>query len=597
MLDIIRNMVSSIFGKILLGLMVLSFALWGVGDILTSGSSQLAAKVGNQKITLNEFYYNFQNAISNFNASLDKKITVAEAHQENIDKLVINEIVYDKMILEFAEINDIYISEKILKKIIKSQPQFLNDDGSFNKIKYQYSIQNNFTSEEEFLEKIKVIYLKELLFRNYNISEVIDKKVIDTLYFFEGEERNIEYFILSDKLYSENKIHNIDNYRIKKSLSLNLIEIKYDEFEKDIILSDEILINYYNENISFYTDEQKSDIELVRFSTYEEAFDFKKIYESGNENSIKEFVDNNKISLNRVNEIKHGDYDQVISDQILALNKNQISDPLEVPDLGFYIIKLISKTEKSIKSFNEVKNSIKKLIVADEAYNLFDESINFADNLNSEGYNLNDIADEMKIKLTKEVNIEYIKNLINDQEIISKIINSEVGSQSELILSDENGIIVEVVKIIDSHLPEYNKVSNLVLLDNYLEKLLTDSIIELKSKGPKHFYKFAKENDLEVVKLNNIKRFEQVNFLNDDEKNKMFEISKDNFLRFNNNGQYGILLLKNIIKPKETESDFYINIVNNINNNFNVSLMNNLESEIIKNIDYEIFFQNIDNLF
>ena len=73
-------------------------------------------------------------------------------------------------------------------------------------------------------------------------------------------------------------------------------------------------------------------------------------------------------------------------------------------------------------------------------------------------------------------------------------------------------------------------------------------------------------------------------------------ISKDNFLRFNNNGQYGILLLKNIIKPKETESDFYINIVNNINNNFNVSLMNNLESEIIKNIDYEIFFQNIDNL-
>ena len=50
MLDIIRNLVSSIFGKILLALMVLSFALWGVGDILTSGNTQLAAKVGNQKI-------------------------------------------------------------------------------------------------------------------------------------------------------------------------------------------------------------------------------------------------------------------------------------------------------------------------------------------------------------------------------------------------------------------------------------------------------------------------------------------------------------------------------------------------------------------
>ena len=56
MLDIVRNLVSSIFGKILLGIMVLSFALWGVGDILTSGNSQLAAKVGNEKITLDEFY-------------------------------------------------------------------------------------------------------------------------------------------------------------------------------------------------------------------------------------------------------------------------------------------------------------------------------------------------------------------------------------------------------------------------------------------------------------------------------------------------------------------------------------------------------------
>ena len=67
MLDIIRNLVSSIFGKILLALMVLSFALWGVGDVLTSGNTQLAAKVGNHKITLNEFYNNFQRSISEFN--------------------------------------------------------------------------------------------------------------------------------------------------------------------------------------------------------------------------------------------------------------------------------------------------------------------------------------------------------------------------------------------------------------------------------------------------------------------------------------------------------------------------------------------------
>ena len=133
MLDIIRNLVASIFGKILLVIMVLSFALWGVGDILNSGNAQLAAAVGNQKITLDEFYYEFQRSIDEFNATLEKKITLAEAYKDNIHTLVINEMIYDKMIKEYADKNNIYVSDNILKDVIKSMSQFQNEDGTFNK--------------------------------------------------------------------------------------------------------------------------------------------------------------------------------------------------------------------------------------------------------------------------------------------------------------------------------------------------------------------------------------------------------------------------------------------------------------------------------
>ena len=63
MLNIIRNLVKSIAGKILLLVMVASFAVWGMGDLLRSGDSGLVAIVGNQKITINEFYYQFQKKI------------------------------------------------------------------------------------------------------------------------------------------------------------------------------------------------------------------------------------------------------------------------------------------------------------------------------------------------------------------------------------------------------------------------------------------------------------------------------------------------------------------------------------------------------
>ena len=150
MLDIIRNLVASIFGKILLGIMVLSFALWGVGDLLNSGNSQLAAKVGDEKITLDEFYYEFQRSIDDFNRKIDKRISLAEAYQENIHTLVVNEMVYDHMIEVYSKNNNIFVNNDILKKIIKSMPQFQNEDGSFNKTIYEYSIQDTFPSEKVF---------------------------------------------------------------------------------------------------------------------------------------------------------------------------------------------------------------------------------------------------------------------------------------------------------------------------------------------------------------------------------------------------------------------------------------------------------------
>ena len=76
MLDIIRNLVSSIFGKLLLAIMVLSFALWGVGDILSSGNSQLAAKVGTEKISLDEFYIKFQQTVRDYNQNTNSNLSL-----------------------------------------------------------------------------------------------------------------------------------------------------------------------------------------------------------------------------------------------------------------------------------------------------------------------------------------------------------------------------------------------------------------------------------------------------------------------------------------------------------------------------------------
>ena len=110
MLDIVRNLVSSIFGKILLGIMVLSFALWGVGDILTSGNSQLAAKVGNEKITLDEFYNEFQKTVSLYNQQTSSSINLKEAKDLQLHNILLNDLIYSRMVKDYANKQNIFIN-------------------------------------------------------------------------------------------------------------------------------------------------------------------------------------------------------------------------------------------------------------------------------------------------------------------------------------------------------------------------------------------------------------------------------------------------------------------------------------------------------
>ena len=188
MLDIIRNLVSSIFGKILLAIMIMSFDLWGVGDILSSGNSQLAAKVGNEKITLDEFYNEFQDTVRNYNQNTGSNLSLKDAYEIQLHNLLLQELIYSKMINDYAKNKNLYLSDESLKIIITSLPEFQNNNKIFSNSKYKNFIINNFPNEELFLSEIEKKINQSLLFENFNAINYINESIIDLLYSYEGEK-------------------------------------------------------------------------------------------------------------------------------------------------------------------------------------------------------------------------------------------------------------------------------------------------------------------------------------------------------------------------------------------------------------------------
>ena len=623
MLNIVRNLVSSIFGKILLGLMVLSFALWGVGDILSSGNSKLAAKVGNQKISLEEFYNKFGKEVQELNIRTGGQITIQEAYEQNIDKLIINDLVYEKMVLEFADKNKIYLSDNILKDAIKNLPQFIGSDGQFSEQLYRSSIRRNFSSEEEFLNELTFIYVNSLLFENFKSGNTINSKIIDLLYEYEGEERNIDYFIfnknnininISDDELNEYYDLNKSKYFTEEVRTIEYIEFKLEDFKKLSSANSEDAFLYYNENKDLFFEEEKRSIKLARFENQEDAKHFFEIWSNNDTEKTKKYNENNDITLNTIEDLTKDSFEENVIKEIFNLEKNSISNPIKIADAGFYVVKVIEILPETQKTYEEVKQNILDELSYNEAYNLYDQALNFADELLLTGYDLKDIALEMDLETVQDRAGEVIKKYkLNEfldnqknKDLFSDAYTNIANYISDIIIDNETAFIFKIVNINEPYIQKLDDIEDQVIIDlkNYKKQKILDEnanqfLIENQFKSYDQFKNYIDSNKLELLYLKKIKR----NLTNSNFENstieEIFSSNKGNVIKFKDlNDNIGIIYLKEIISPKDKISNEYYNqVLNNIELNYDLSIESVFGDSIIEDSNYEIFIQNINNLF
>ena len=592
--------------------MVASFAVWGMGDLLRSGDSGLVAIVGNQKITINEFYYQFQKKLNELNQSLEKKLTEEEAHNQQITYLVLNEMVYGKMIQEFAEKNSIYLSNNIIKKAIISIPQFHDEDGNFNKILFDNAIINNFNSEAEFTDEISKIFLNNLLFESFTIPTQLNKDISNLFYDYEAETRNVLYFNINDsfikmsqetdngalEFYNKNK----NDYLINKKIKTRYIKANPNTFDLLVSVTDEEIETFYNENIDTYTVNETREIEIINTNTVNQA---NKIIEIiANENELTKYLDQVDLSISKLENVKINDFDKEISDNIFNNPVGVLSNPVNIEGLGYFVIKINKINSSKTVSLDEGRDEIIETIKNEKSYKLFLENVDLIEELNLTGSTLDDISSNFNIEI-KDAYVEEFSSIISDDDY-TEISNSDTGYQSDLIINDDDTIyIIETTNITESRIPSYQEIKSIVENDynNFkIDNLLSEKISELeliyKYTNEKTFKDFVKNNNLKLLSESGIKR-NVSNTFNQATLDKIFNAAKNSSLMFKDlNGIYGLAFVKEIIAADDLINDTdkqYLN--NNINASFNQSLENIFRNKLGNDIKYELFLNNINNLF
>ena len=181
MIKKIGTSIKNISTKILIALIALSFAVWGIGDIFTGSSNPTIATVGKSKIKLKDFNLEYQAIIENLRRSSGEPISEEIIKTLGIHNSVLNNMINNEYINLISKDLGISSSENFLKSSIMKNKNFHDQLGVFNQDYFKYFLNRNNISEKELVNISEKALINDIFLKTINSSLGTSKTIANNI--------------------------------------------------------------------------------------------------------------------------------------------------------------------------------------------------------------------------------------------------------------------------------------------------------------------------------------------------------------------------------------------------------------------------------
>ena len=348
MIGSLRNFAKTKLAGLLVFIMIIPFVFWGMGGMFSSGNTNNLAKINKENISTEEFieYLN--------NSGIPQDYI-----RENLDKNIIQEILaglISSTLLQLEIKNlDITISQNTLLKKIKKNKNFLDENGNFQRIKYEKFLLENSQSASGFEQRLKKRETEKNLFDYIGAGTISPSFFTKRLFIEENKKLEIEFIDLNN--FYEKK-EDISESRIKEFVKKNNEEllIEYIDFSY-AILNPKNLMGIDEFNQAFF-----DKIDQIEVDIY-------------NEVPFETIVANLNIEPIIINDFRFSNNKDDIEKKIFELRNNQYDIFENKDDYVLFKVKSIEQREPDLNN-NENKDEIIQLILNKNKFDYNKELLN-----------------------------------------------------------------------------------------------------------------------------------------------------------------------------------------------------------------------------
>ena len=202
LLDGLRTASKSWFGKAIMtlvfGVIIVSFAIWGIGDIFRGFGQGKLGVVGSTEISSEAYRYAYQTELQRLQQRLRRVVTNDEARQAGLDRQVLGRLVTEAALDQKAKSLGLAMSDQQLAKSVQDDPGFKDPvTGAFDRARFDAVLRDNGLNERTFVREQKATYLRQEI--GQALAGALDTPKVMTAAVdrYRNQARSVDYVLLT----------------------------------------------------------------------------------------------------------------------------------------------------------------------------------------------------------------------------------------------------------------------------------------------------------------------------------------------------------------------------------------------------------------
>jgi peptidyl-prolyl cis-trans isomerase D len=464
------NWLGKIVMAVVMGVLIVSFGIWGIADIFKGFGQSSLAKVGGTEISTDQFRQIYTDKLQQLGRQFGRPLTMDQARAFGLDRQVLQQTIAEAALDEEARRMGLGQSEAETMRMIYNDPNFKGLSGTFEPARFQSTIRQFGFTEQRYLAEQRRVGLRRQIAGTITAGLEPPKVLIDALTRFQNEQRSADYVKLdaaqagtietpSPETLAAYFDDHKTQFRAPEYRKLSFVVVSPEEIGKWSEVSDEDAKKIFEQRRDKIGTPEKREVQQMVFPTMEEAFTARGRITSGT--SFDDIAKERNLNLSDVDLgmiTKSAIIDPAIADSAFSLPSGEVSQPIQ-GRFGVALVK-IGKIEPGVTpSYESVAALVKKEIATERARSKVAELHNKMEDERGGGASVIEAAQKLGLAAVtidavdrsgRSPDGQPVANIPRGLDVVSQAFTSDVGVDNDPIQLNGGYVWYDVLGITPS---------------------------------------------------------------------------------------------------------------------------------------------------